>query len=684
MNHLKNETSPYLLQHVNNPVDWYPWSEEAFQRAKEEDKPVLVSIGYSTCHWCHVMEKETFEDGDIASFMNRFFINIKVDREERPDVDHIYMEACQALTGSGGWPLNVFLTPDGRPFYAGTYFPPEPVHNRPSWIQVLKYLHQSFSEKRDVVEDQANRLFGVMQRADAVFTKEDNQLESASDGGQFSPPRVKKIYDNFAGRLDKVHGGFDGAPKFPATMSLDYMLDYHLFFKDKQAFDFVDFSLKKMIYGGIYDQLGGGFARYATDRAWLIPHFEKMLYDNALLVSLMSRMYQISGDELYLRTIRETLAFTEREMTNEDGAFYSALDADSEGEEGKYYVWSYDEISALLGADAEVFCNYYRVLPGGNWEGKNILHREKGLQTYAAEAQLDPQTLEEILERSSKILLERRSSRIRPGLDDKVLLNWNALQCSAYVHAWYATGTAEYLERAIKNMAFLLKHFPKEDKKEALWHTWKDGTAKYEAFLDDYAFLIAALIDLYEATFEERYLERAIDYTGHVMQEFWDEESGLFFFTGSGQKDIILRKKDLYDSAMPSGNAAMLINLQKLGFMSGNESFSDAAGRMMASMKDAAERYPGSFATWAKAMMYEAMGWKEIAIVGPNAFAEAQKLNKIYLPARILMTSQKAENDYPLLAHRYTEGRDLFFLCENFSCRRPATNLESFLRMLQA
>lgn len=683
MNHLRNETSPYLLQHVNNPVDWYPWSDEAFQRAREEDKPVLVSIGYSTCHWCHVMEKETFEDGDIASFMNRFFINIKVDREERPDVDHIYMEACQALTGSGGWPLNVFLTPDGRPFYAGTYFPPEPVHNRPSWIQVLKYLNQSFTEKREVVEDQANRLFGVMQRADSVFTKEDNQLETPGEG-LFTPARVNKIYDSFVGRLDKVYGGFDGAPKFPATMSLDYMLDYHLFFKNKQAFDFVDFSLKKMIYGGIYDQLGGGFARYATDRAWIIPHFEKMLYDNALLVSLMSRMYQVSGDELYLQTIRDTLAFIGGEMTHPEGGFFSALDADSEGEEGKYYVWSEQEIREILGEDGDVFCAYYQVLPEGNWEGKNILFRQKGLQTFASEVGWEPQILDQTLGKCRSKLLDHRANRIRPGLDDKILLSWNALQCSAFVHAWYATGTAEYLDTAIKNMDFLLKHFSRKEQSSALWHTWKDGIAKYEAFLDDYAFLIAALTDLYEASFEKEYLEQAIDYARKVMEEFWDKESGLFFFTGSGQKDIILRKKDLYDSAMPSGNAAMLINLQKLGFMSGDEIFAETASRMMRSMKDATERYPGSFATWAKAMMYETMGWKEIAIVGPNAFAEAQKLNKLYLPARILMTSQKENNTYPLLAHRFSEGRDLFFLCENFSCRRPVTNLDSFLRMLQA
>lgn len=683
MNHLKNESSPYLLQHAGNPVDWYPWNEEAFERAKKEDKPILVSIGYSTCHWCHVMEKESFEDQDIASFMNRFFINIKVDREERPDVDHIYMEACQALTGSGGWPLNVFLTPDGRPFYAGTYFPPEPVNNRASWIQVLKYLREAFAEKRDVVEDQANRLFEVIQRADAVFTKEDKNLEDPGSG-LFPPPWIHKLYQSFADRIDKVHGGFDGAPKFPATMSLEFLLDYHLFTKEQAALDFVDFSLKKMIFGGIYDQLGGGFARYTTDRAWIVPHFEKMLYDNALLVSLLSRMYQVTADPVYLETIRETLDFVEREMTHKQGGFYAALDADSEGEEGKYYVWEESEIKEVLGEDAGIFCRYFQVLPEGNWEGKNILYRQKGLQTFAAEEGMEVESLKNTLDRSRQLLMQRREERIRPGLDDKILLNWNALQCSAYVHAWQASENQAYLEAALRNIDFLLENFEKPEKTGAFWHTWKDGKARYEAFLDDYAFLIRALIDVYEVTFKEPYLNKALELSRFVMQEFWDEAAGMFFFTAAGQQDIILRKKDLYDSAMPSGNAAMLINLQKLGLISGEEVFSKASARMLAGMKDAVERYPGSFAAWAKAMLFESMGWKEIAIVGPNAFERAAELNKRYIPARILMASDRENNDFPLLAHRFTEGKDYYFLCEHYSCRRPATDLASFLRMLEA
>lgn len=682
-NQLQHETSPYLLQHAHNPVDWYPWGEVAFERARVENKPVIVSIGYSTCHWCHVMERESFEDEDIASFMNRFFINIKVDREERPDVDHLYMEACQALTGSGGWPLNVFLTPDGRPFYAGTYFPPESMHNRPSWIQVLKYIHHTFADKREVVEEQANRLLGAIQRADGAFFSNDLQADTETDA-KFRPNWPKQLFDSFAERVDKVHGGFDGAPKFPATMSLEYLLDYYMFTRDQVALDYVDFSLKKMIFGGIYDQIGGGFARYATDRAWIVPHFEKMLYDNALLVSLLSRMAQVTSDPLYTEILHQTLGFIQREMTDSSGGFYSALDADSEGEEGKYYVWDVAEIEDLLGTDAALFCKFFQAVPGGNWEGKNILHRKKGYIAFAEEEGLDPEGLKAMLERSVPRLLSAREARVRPGLDDKILLNWNALQCSAYVHAWQATAATEYLEAARKNMQFLLDTFRRSDKPGALWHTWKAGQARYSAFLDDYAFLIRALIDLYEVTFDESLLLQASEFADYVVNEFYDATGGLFFFTDSSQTDLIVRKKDLYDSSIPSGNAVMLMNLQKLAVMLGKSEFATIASAMLGKMKAAVERYPSSFAYWARCMLYEVQGWKEIAVVGDHAFAQAEKLNRLYFPARILMATEQAQSDFPLLAHRYSPGQDLFFLCEHFSCRRPTADWDTFLRMLRS
>lgn len=682
-NQLQYETSPYLLQHARNPVDWYPWGEAAFDRARGENKPVMVSIGYSTCHWCHVMERESFEDEDVAAFMNRFFINIKVDREERPDVDHLYMEACQALTGSGGWPLNVFLTPEGKPFYAGTYFPPEAVHNRPSWIQVLKYIHHTYVDKREVVEEQADRLMGAIQRADGAFLSVQNDAV-AFDVGLFERDWPMKIVASFSERVDRIHGGFGGAPKFPATMSLEYLLDYHLFTKEDGALEEVDFSLKKMIFGGIYDQLGGGFARYATDRAWLVPHFEKMLYDNALLTTLLARMFQVTADPLYLDTLHQTLAFIDREMTHPQGGFYSALDADSEGVEGKFYVWDKAEIEELLGADADVFCRYFQVLPGGNWEGKNILHRKQGYADFALADGIDEVALKALVERSFAKLLTARDARVRPGLDDKVLLNWNALMCSAYVHAWEATNMPAYLDAARKNMQFVLEHFRRSDQQGAFWHTWKAGEARYAAFLDDYAFLIRAMQDLYEATFDESLLEEAMDIARYVVGAFFDETSGMFFFTDKSQTDLIVRKKDLYDSSMPSGNAAMLMNLQKLAVMAGEEAFAKMATRMMANMKDAVERYPSSFSYWARCMLYETLGWKEIAVVGDNAVTLAGKLHCLYFPARILMASASPESTYPLLANRYTPGQDLFFLCENFSCRRPTSDWDTFLRMLQS
>ena len=447
MNHLIKETSPYLLQHANNPVDWYAWKPEAFARAKAEDKPILVSIGYSTCHWCHVMEHESFENQTVAAFMNAHFVCIKVDREERPDVDQIYMEACQIISGNGGWPLNCFLLPDGRPFFAGTYYPPTSAYGRPSWTQVLKNLSDAYVHKREIVEQQAEQLTDMIRNSDKNHVKNKDNTE----GGNFQTFEgdVTNVFDRdylnnafyaMRERFDRVEGGWGGAPKFPSTMSIQFLLDYYFYTKNEEALAHAELSLQKMIQGGIYDQIGGGFARYATDRAWLIPHFEKMLYDNALLISVISDAYKLTKRDIYSETIEETLTFIQREMSHTEGGFFSAYDADSEGVEGKFYVWQKAEIEAALGEEAALFCEFYDVSEEGNWEENNILWRQKSYSEFVTEKGIDATILKEKLRICRKKLFDIREKRIKPGLDDKILLSWNALMISAFARGLRSSG----------------------------------------------------------------------------------------------------------------------------------------------------------------------------------------------------------------------------------------------------
>ena len=481
MNHLQHETSPYLLQHANNPVNWHAWKTAAFERAKLEDKPILVSIGYSTCHWCHVMERESFEDHEVADFMNENFVCIKVDREERPDVDQIYMEACQVMTGGGGWPLNCFLLPDRRPFYAGTYYPPMPAYNRPSWLQVLMNISHAYQHKRDTIGEQAQRLTEIIQNSGNTFTS-GNKLRVVSDEQPFSDALLKNIFQNLQKQFDTASGGFGGAPKFPGTMSLNYLFAYHFYFGEKSALDHALLSLDKMAMGGIYDQLGGGFARYATDAKWLVPHFEKMLYDNALLVGVLADAYKITKKELYRETIEETLAWVKREMTSDEGGFYSAQDADSEGVEGKFYVWDKAEVEQVLNGDADLFSKFYDVTEKGNWEEKNILWRKVDFEEFSKEANIPVSDIKSRLAEGRKKLFEVRSRRIWPSLDDKLLLDWNALMCSAFAKAYAALGVEEYRDTAVRNLDFILKKFTQSDGL-TLFHTYKSGMAQYDAFL---------------------------------------------------------------------------------------------------------------------------------------------------------------------------------------------------------
>ncbi len=674
MNHLKFESSPYLLQHAHNPVDWYAWKPEAFERARAEQKPILVSIGYSTCHWCHVMERESFENEDIAMFMNEHFINIKVDREERPDVDAIYMEACQLLTGGGGWPLNCFLTPDAKPFYAGTYFPPRPAYNRPSWLQLLQHLSNIWETQRSTAIDQAEKLLTNIRRNDSIFIQ----------APPSNPSNPQQIFNRIQAQFDPAEGGFGGAPKFPSSMALQWLLQWHYFSGNPEALQHALFSLDKMTRGGIYDQIGGGFARYATDRAWLVPHFEKMLYDNALLVSLLSEAFKLgtSGqntglNDQWSRVIQQTLRYIDREMTTAEGGFYSAQDADSEGVEGKFYVWEKSEIEEALGDDAQVFCAFYGVSDTGNWEETNILWRPYTYESFADTHNLEIKALRDRLEASAEKLLQLRSKRIWPGLDDKILLGWNALMCSGYAAAFTALGQEAYRDAAIKNLEFLSKNF-QNPSNPGVPTPWRHSISQPFAFLDDYAYLISALIDVYQISFETRYLQLAGECTDYVCKQFYDSDSGMFFYTDVAQEDILFRKKDLYDNATPSGNSTMLLNLQRLGILLDRAEWREAATGMLASIQATLEKYPLSFQRWATAMLNETYPILEIAVVGENALEKALEIQRGFLPNMVITASRQPTDSLPLLAGKPASTEALIYVCRDFACQKPVSTLEEF------
>lgn len=672
-NQLAKETSVYLLQHAHNPVEWYPWGEEALQKAKNEDKPILVSIGYAACHWCHVMERESFEDERTAEIMNKYFINIKIDREERPDLDHIYMDAVQAMSGSGGWPLNVFLTPDKKPFYGGTYFPPVRAHNRSSWKELLMNIQQLFSEKRNEVEAQAENLTAQIRDANA-FGVTVNKQENHT---LFNQNNCALIAENLLKNADTVWGGFGQAPKFPQTFSIQYLLRQFHFTDDEKGLKQALLSLDKMIEGGIYDQLGGGFARYSTDEQWLAPHFEKMLYDNALLINVLAEAYQLTNNSLYKETIEHTLAFIEREMLSKEGGFYSALDADSEGVEGKFYVWEKEEIDSLLGADSELFCSFYDVSRHGNWEDTNILRALQPLKAFAADKGLEEDYLQTLLATCREKLMAVRDIRIRPQLDDKILLGWNALMISAYCKAYAATGIGSYKIIAVKAIDFIENKFRKSD--GDYFHTYKEGEAKIEAFLDDYAYLIQAYIQLQEITANESYLQSARQLTDYVIENFSAEQKGNFYYTHQHQSDVIVRKKEVYDGATPSGNGIMAGNLIYLSLIFDNKEWYTKAVDAIKSLGPAILKYPTSFGVWASVLQSITNGIKEIVVVGEDLSDDLLAVLKTYLPNKVLQASAVELEHYPLLAGKQIEAGNQFYLCENYACQKPETAVDKFL-----
>lgn len=675
-NRLINETSPYLLQHAHNPVDWYPWGEEALKKAKEENKPILVSIGYAACHWCHVMEKESFENDETAALMNEHFVSIKIDREERPDLDQIYMDAVQTMSGSGGWPLNVFLTPDAKPFYGGTYFPPKRAFNRSSWKEVLLAVSNAFQTRHSEVESQAENLVNHLLQSNSFG------LQGPNDETEiFSKEKVDEIFQNLMKSADKTWGGFGGAPKFPQTFSIQFLLRYYYVTHREEALEQACLGLDKMIEGGIYDQVGGGFARYSTDAKWLVPHFEKMLYDNALLVSVLSEAYQLTKKERYEETIHETLEFIQREMMHSGHGFYSALDADSEGEEGKFYTWNYEEVKKLLNENAEIFCDFFDITEHGNWEEKNILHIRKSREIFCREKNISNDELEFIIKNGISVLLGERNKRIRPGLDDKIILSWNGLMNTACSKAFAATGKEQYRQLAIDNMQFLFDHF-KSKAGDHFYHTWKNNKAKNLAFLDDYSFLIDAVLHLQEITGDIEWLFKAKEITEYVIKNFSEMETGLFFFTDQNQGDVILRKKEIYDGATPSGNATMAYNLYRLSILFDIPEWRKRAETVIASLRNLMIRYPTSFGIWANLFLEIMTGSEEIVVFGKDATKLGYQVLAEYIPHKVFIFSAIGNKKLPLLSEKLAKDIPLIYVCHSYVCLKPVSSLTELLKLI--
>ena len=681
LNRLAKEKSPYLLQHAQNPVDWFPWCEEAFSKAKLDDKPVFLSIGYSTCHWCHVMEKESFEDMEVAGLMNETFVSIKVDREERPDIDGIYMTVCQMLTGSGGWPMTIIMTPDKKPFFAGTYFPKVSRFGRIGMLELVPKINEIWKSNRDDILKSAEDIAGALQN---------NQHSNHSV--QLSESIFDKAYDNFEKRFDRENGGFYSAPKFPTPHNLAFLLRYWKRKNEPHALEMVEKTLIEMRKGGIYDQIGFGFHRYSTDSKWLVPHFEKMLYDQALLSIAYTEAYQATDKEIYKRTAEEILTYVLRDMTSPEGGFYSAEDADSEGEEGKFYLWTQDEIQDVLGKDAAKFITgIFNVEQGGGHEnqssdkseGINILHLKISPDEISAE-------LIEKIESLRKKLFDFREKRIHPYKDDKILTDWNSLMISALARASEVFGNSYYIAAAEKAALFILGNMT--DKNGILLHRYRDNEAAVTATLDDYSFLICALIDLYEATFKTYYLKKAIEFTEYLIHNFWDEEEDAFFFTGVGNEKLLLRQKEIYDGAVPSGNSISVLNLLKLGRFTGNNRYDELASKIISCFSTSINEYPASF-TQALAGLDFAFGPSyEIVVAGERDSSGIidilNGIRKKFLPNKILILNSDDDNDLKEISSfiKYqtpVKDNPTVYICQNFNCKIPLTQMKNIFEEIE-
>ncbi|MFT5010859.1 MAG: hypothetical protein ACI9EA_001558 [Pseudomonadales bacterium] len=660
-NKLINESSPYLLQHAHNPVEWYPWGDEAFEKAEKENKLVLISIGYSACHWCHVMEHESFEDSLTAEMMNKNFINIKVDREERPDVDQVYMNAVQLMTGSGGWPLNCFALPDGRPVYGGTYFPKD------KWQQTLTSL-QGLKENDPIkLEEYAKNLTAGIQQSELI-TRNEDPLETKVE---FLAQKVNE----WSKYWDRKKGGPNRAPKFPLPNNYQFLLEYAFLSGDQESMDFVSTTLDQMARGGIYDQIGGGFARYSTDELWKAPHFEKMLYDNAQLVSLYSQAFTATQNPRYKKTVQETLAFIKRELTNKNGGFYSALDADSEGEEGKFYVWKKEELKeALTPEEFELAKEFYNVNNKGLWEhGNYILLMDENSDDMLTE----DSTLGNKLELIKSKLLARRETRIRPGLDDKILTSWNMLMIEAYLDAYIALEDEQYLNVAEQQMKFIFTNLITED--EGLFHLHKDGKSSINGYLEDYAFTISALLKMYQSTFDESYISQAESLMHYTVKHFLDEESGMFWFKSNKDEQLIAKKQENSDNVIPASNSVMAHNLFILSKLTYNQEFEKTGKQMLSNILPHIE-YGQSYSNWLRLYLYETYPFYEIAATGKNFRALTIELRKTYIPNKLILGAEK-KSDLPLLENKFFE-EETIFVCQNKTCQLPVKLVTDALKQI--
>ena len=681
-NRLLQETSPYLAQHAHNPVDWYPWGNEALALARAEDRPIFLSVGYSACHWCHVMEHESFENESIARIMNEHFVNIKVDREERPDLDEIYMGAVQAMTGSGGWPMTVFLAPDLRPFYGGTYFPPEDRFGRPGFPKVLQAVADYYCNNREAVEQNAAKLTEALQQ-NAALLKPQEQIDEGILKAAF-----RHLRDNF----DATYGGFGQAPKFPSSMSLGVLLRYYRKSGDSEALNMVELSLKKMASGGMCDQLGGGFHRYSVDERWLVPHFEKMLYDNALLTWVYIEAYQVTGDAFYRHVVEETLAYIQREMTQPGGGFYATQDADSEGEEGKFFVWVPEEVEEVLGVEeARLFMRYYDVTPEGNFEhGTSILHVDTEAGELSRFLEVEAEVLDQVIKCGREKLFALRQERIAPGRDEKILVSWNGLMIGAMARAHQVLGGNLYLEAASEAASFILDNMVVGGE---LQHTYKDGKARLPAYQDDYACFINGLLDLYEASLDLHWLRAAQELNQLMIDRFWDREKGGFFYTAEGSEDLILRTKNPFDNATPSGNSMGTLALLRLAALSGDVGLREKADLTLRLFGDLMRRSPSSCAQMICALDFFQESPYEIAFVGSGGGRKPflKALHERFLPNKVLLAAEPANygetlvDGLPLLAGKLGDDEDLLkvYVCRDSVCSQPVNQIDDLIELLK-
>ena len=664
-NRLINSTSPYLLQHAHNPVDWFEWGNEAHNKAIAEDKPILVSIGYSSCHWCHVMEHESFENNDVAALMNEHFVCIKVDREERPDVDQVYMEAVQAMGMNGGWPLNVFLTPDQKPFYGGTYFQPR------QWTSLLINLNKAWKERKPEILQSADDLKNHLNISDLQ--------RFSGNAVSLSFKLADAMFDVLKAKFDTVYGGLDKAPKFIMPGIWEFLLRYHYLTKKPEALHMVDHTLTMAACGGIFDQLGGGFARYSVDGQWFAPHFEKMLYDNAQLLSLYANLYAVTNKPLYRETLEATMDWLTREMKHPEGGFYSALDADTEGVEGKFYVWSFDEFMNVCGEDAELAAAWFNVKPQGNWEhGQNILTKPDSPAEFATAYQLNEDSVEQKIKQSSRKLFEHRLTRNKPRLDDKIVLGWNAMTISGLIDAGLVLGDEKPLTMAREAMTFIEKNLISDGK---AYRSFKNKRSTTEGFLEDYAFLIQAYLKLYQATFLEPYLHKAKQWCEYVLQNFFDDADGYFHFSSNEAERLIARKKEIFDNVIPSGNSIMARNLLALSDYFDEPKWNDIANKMISSLSNLISNEPTYTSNWGIALLEAVNGFDEIVISGQNHVPFRKELGQSFLPMSILAGDDKPSS-MPLLQSREPQAETLIYVCRNKTCKLPVKTVGEALKQI--